>query len=837
MIQFRTIISGLLFLIFALSQLSVRGQKNSAQLFSDIEKLGFLGSVMYVAAHPDDENTNLISYLANEIKAHTVYLSLTRGDGGQNLIGTEMRELLGLIRTRELLEARKVDGGHQFFTRANDFGYSKHPDETLKIWNEEAIRSDVIQAIRKWQPDIIINRFDHESAGKTHGHHTTSAMLSFDCFDQSGDPNVFPGQLDYVSVWKASKLFFNTSWWFYGSQEAFDKADKSDLIALDVGVYYPHLGYSNNEISARSRSMHKSQGFGSTPIRGKSMEYLKLLKGSMPHNQDLFDGINTSWSRIPGGEKMKILHAQIVEEFDHKNPQNSVPALVHFYRELQNIPQHFWTEIKAAEIKQLIADCSGLYLEAASQKQTATHSETIKINLEAINRSSTDIQWKQINLSPGNTRLTIDHSLDFNQVKKLSVDHIITTETRFSSPYWLEKESETGLYTVDDPNLRGLPENPASLTADFDVVIEGQPFTFSIPVNYKYTDPVAGEVKKPFEVLPPATVKLTESNYLFSDNSPRNIFVEITSGQENIAGVLRLNIPEGWNYEPKEIPFSIDLKGDNKKVEFTIYPSYKISSGRIEPIAQIENRQYNHSKISIQYPHIPVQTVLKNASAPAIRIDLLKSGKDIGYVMGAGDEVPAALTQIGYSVTLLDEISLASEALHKYDAIVVGIRAYNTNEYLKYKHRELLKYVENGGTLLIQYNTSNDLVIPADQLAPYPLKLSRGRITDENSPVVILNKSNPVLNYPNQITQNDFNGWVQERGLYFPGEWAPPFEPILAMNDPDEGELLGSIVIAPYGKGHYIYSGLSWFRQLPAGVPGAFRIFANLLSIGKNDRK
>ncbi|MEY2904556.1 MAG: mycothiol S-conjugate amidase [Bacteroidota bacterium] len=820
-----------------LFSLSLTAQKNSSQIYSDLEKLGFLGSAMYVAAHPDDENTNLISYLANEKKAHTVYLSLTRGDGGQNLIGTEMRELLGLIRTRELLEARKIDGGHQFFTRANDFGYSKHPDETLEIWNQEEIQSDVIRAIRKWQPDIIINRFDHESAGKTHGHHTTSAMLSFDCFEKAADPNVFPEQLEKLTVWQPSRLFFNTSWWFFGSQEAFEKADKSDFIALDVGVFYPHLGYSNNEISAKSRSMHKSQGFGSTPTRGKSIEYLKILKGTLPKNEDLFEGINTTWSRIQDGEKIQNLHSQLLKDFDHTNPAGIVPGLIEIYKEIQTLTPGFWTEIKSEEVKKLIASCIGLYIEASAQTPSATPGQLIKINIEAINRSSVEILWENLKIYPGNTSVNKNQNLNPNESNKFTLDHLISDDTRLSTPYWLEKEGEIGLYEVEDPQLRGLPENPTSISAIFELWVEGVKLALDVPVNYKMTDPVEGEVKKPFEVLPPVTVQLSESNYLFPDSTPKPISVEVHAGKPNIEGTLKLEVPTGWNYEPKEIPYKIDLKGDSKKFNFLLIPSNEQSEGKVKPVAIFNGESYDATRITINYPHIPNQSILKNASAPVLRLDLKKAGNEIGYIMGAGDEIPDALTQIGYHVTILDEKSMEPEILKKFDAIVVGIRAYNTNDYLRFRQKHLLDYVYQGGNLIIQYNTSNNLIIPAEELAPFPLKLSRGRITDENSQVKMIHENHPALNFPNKIEYSDFNGWVQERGLYFPGEWSSEFSPLLSMNDPGESDLEGGILVAPYGKGFYVYSGISWFRQLPAGVPGAFRLFTNLLSLGKNDGK
>ncbi|MEL7021625.1 MAG: PIG-L family deacetylase, partial [Bacteroidota bacterium] len=344
------------FLLILVVQLSAQAPKRwtAADIYQGIQKSQFLGTALFVAAHPDDENTGVISYLANEVKAETAYLSLTRGDGGQNLIGTELKELLGVIRTQELLAARRVDGGHQLFSRANDFGYSKHPDETLAIWNEKEVLSDVVWAIRKWRPDVIINRFDHKSAGRTHGHHTSSAMLSYEAFDLAGDPTQYPSQLEYVEAWQPRRLFLNTSWWFYGSREAFAKADKSRMVAKDINVYFPLKAMSNPEIAAISRGQHKCQGMGRSLSRSGDMEYLDVLKGDVPAvKDDLFDGINTTWTRVEGGAQIGEMLAQIEQEFDFSNPATSVPALVQVHRAIQQLPDGYWKTVKGAAIQEL----------------------------------------------------------------------------------------------------------------------------------------------------------------------------------------------------------------------------------------------------------------------------------------------------------------------------------------------------------------------------------------------------------------------------------------------------------------------------------------------------
>lgn len=806
---------------------------SSSEIFESIKKLNFLGSVLYVAAHPDDENTRLISYMSNKVKARTAYLSLTRGDGGQNLIGPEIRELLGVIRTQELLAARRTDGGEQLFTRANDFGYSKHPDETLAIWNKEEVLSDVVLAIRKFKPDVIINRFNHRNPGSTHGHHTSSAMLSLEAFDVVNDKTVYPNQLSSAETWQPKRLFFNTSWWFYGSQENFEKADKSNLLEIDTGVYFPSSGLSNSEIAALSRSQHKSQGFGSTGTRGSQIEYLELLKGDMPiDKENLFEGIDTTWNRVEGGGEIGAILYAVQNNYNFKDPSASIPDLVRAYKAIQNLKDNHWKRIKTDEIKNIIAACAGLYLEASSSTNHAAAGSSVDLNIEVINRSNSNITLQSITNPNGlqidkHLSLTNNTDFEFKETLKIKSDQEITT------PYWLTKKGSLGMYSVTDKNLIGQPETPRSLNVTFNLNIESENISYTRPIIYKTNDPVKGEVYKPFEIIPEASAKISEGVIILDSDNQREIEVVVKAGRDNLEGFVQLAYPNDWSIFPKKQNISIRDKGQEQRVIFTIIPPKKQSEGLITPMVHIGNQIYTKELIEIDYEHIPFQTVLLPSESKIVRLDIKKRGENIGYIEGAGDVVPESLRQIGYKVTIIDPENITADKLSRFDAIVLGIRAYNTIDELKFKQPLLLDYVAQGGNMIVQYNTNRSLKL--DNIAPYDLRLSRDRVTDEYAKVTLLASDHEVLNVPNKITIQDFEGWTQERGLYFPNEWGKEFTPILSMHDPEESPKQGSLLVAKYGKGHYVYTGLSFFREFPAGVSGAYRLFANMLSLGKNN--
>ncbi len=831
----------LLFLLVATSVFAQRPERlNSAEIYQAIEKLNVLGSALYVAAHPDDENTRLISWLSNDQGINTAYLSLTRGDGGQNLIGTQIEELLGVIRTQELLAARRIDGGTQLFSRANDFGYSKHPDETLKIWNRDEVLADVVWAIRKWQPDVIVNRFDHNSAGKTHGHHTASAMLGFEAFDLAANPNIYPEQLKYVQAWQPRRLFFNTSWWFYGSQEKFDAADKSKMVAVDAGTYLPLRGKSIGEIAAESRSMHKSQGFGSVGSRGQSMEYLDLLKGDMPEQPgDLFAGINATWTRVQGGGPIGDILRKTQASYDFNNPAASVPLLMEALKKIEALapvgPDGYWKRVKLAEVKRVIVNCLGLFVEATASDPSATPGQEVNLTMEAINRSGAACVLQSVRYLPLGLDSTLSAPLASNKGFSFKKKINLPLDLPFTNSYWLDAPTGAGgapgMYTVADQTLRGLPETPRTFKVEFLFLVENQPFALEREVVYKKDDDVKGEVYRPFEVVPPVFVNLTEEALLFANAKPRNVDVVVKSGAQNVSGKVSLDCPKGWRAEPAAIGFTLKLKGEEQVATFQVFPPSANGEGKITPVATVNGQAYAKSLVAIEYDHIPAQALLLPAEAKVSRTDLVRAGDRIAYIMGAGDKVPAGLRQVGYTVDVLEDRDITLDNLRRYDAVVLGVRAYNTVERLRFHQPVLFDYVKQGGVMVVQYNTTGTL-LPDAELSPYKLKLSRDRVTVEEAEVRLLAPEHEVLNFPNKITSKDFEGWVQERGLYFPNEWDPAFTPILSCNDPGEPARDGSLLVAKYGEGWYVYTGLSFFRELPAGVPGAYRLFANLVGLG-----
>lgn len=811
---------------------------SSTEIHHRLQKLNFLGTALYVAAHPDDENTRLISYLSNHTKARTVYLSLTRGDGGQNLIGSELRELLGVLRTQELLAARRVDGGEQWFSRANDFGYSKHPKETLKIWDEKEVLGDVVWAIRNVKPDVIINRFDHRTSGTTHGHHTTSAILSLEAFDLANEPTAYPEQLQLTQTWQPRRAFFNTSWWFYGSRENFEKADKSRLLKMDIGVYYPKLGLSNNEIASISSSQHLCQGFGRLTQRGSQDEYVELLKGDLPTSDNLFDGINTTWSRIEGGKAIGDILYKVEEAFDFVDPSKHVPELVRAYQMLQNVKDEHWKTIKSKELKAIILACSGLYLEISAQSPSTTPGSTAKLTVEALNRSPQgSVALKEIKIIGTDTGISPNKILAPNTKENMGIDFVVPKTAAISGPYWLKEQGSLGMYTVSNPEIIGKAETPTAFEALFVLDFNGTEIGFEKPVVRRYSKPDKGELYEPFVVLPEVTSSIEEKVLIFSDTTTKDISVSIKAGKDNVSGQIKLEHPSGWTVTPKEASFSISRKGQEQQVLFKVTPPEEDSEGKIAPLLTVNGKTFTRELVEIAYDHIPKQSVLLPSEAKVVRMNIHKSGEHIGYIVGAGDKVPESLEQIGYQVHTIDAKDIQKGSLDKYDAVVMGIRAYNVVEDLKFKQPILFDYVQNGGNMIVQYNTAGRWAKQFENIAPFDLSLSRDRVTDETAKVRILANNHSLINFPNTIQESDFDGWVQERGLYFPKTWSSEFTPILSMQDEGETPKNGSLLVAPYGKGNYIYTGLSFFRELPAGVSGAYKLFANMLSVGKSEVK
>lgn len=802
----------------------------SASILHDMQKLKTVGAVLYIAAHPDDENTRLLAYLANERKLRTAYLSLTRGDGGQNLIGKEQGAALGLIRTQELLAARRIDGALQYFTRAVDFGFSKTAAETFEQWHKDSVLSDVVWVIRSFQPDVIITRFPTTGEGG-HGHHTASAILAEEAFEAAADPGRFQWQLKYVQPWKTKRLFWNT--FNFGGRNT----TSADQLKLDVGIFNPLLGKYYGEIAAESRSMHKSQGFGAASTRGTGIEYFKQIKGDIVH-KDIFENLQLDWNPFSHtGELNKLIDAAVMH-FDVLAPQKSVDALLHIYRKLKAVNTGdrellTWKQSKLQDVQNLIVACAGVWMEVVAKDSIATINEDFETEVKILAHNHVPVQLTDEDTSKILYNLKNNEVFTRKDSMRLSELPAYGMQISTSEPYWLKHPVKNNLFRVDDLALLGMPEKSPELMMIFHTSIKGVPFDIARPVVYRYVDPVRGEVYRPLEILPDVTVNLSKELLLFTSEQPQKTEVTVKANKANVSGKLSVKIPAGWKAFFSDSTFTLNKKGDEKMFEIMVHPASRQGEAAMEVSAVAGGKSFTRQIKRIHYEHIPPQFMLEDATVKLARFHLKTTGMHIGYIPGAGDDVAALLAQAGYRVTVLDNQQLAEKDLSALDAIVTGVRAYNINEQLNQYHNKLMEYVKNGGNLVVQYNTNSGIGPLRAKIGPYPFTISRNRVTDEHAKVTFTNPGHSILNYPNKISEQDFAGWVQERGVYFVGDMHANYRTVLSMHDKDEAPENGSIIVAEYGKGNFVYTGLAFFRQLPAANQGAFKLFVNLLSIPK----
>lgn len=788
-----------------------------------LEKLSVLGSVLYLAAHPDDENTAMLAFLAKGRKLRTAYLSLTRGDGGQNLIGTEQGDALGVIRTHELLAARQIDGAEQLFTRAIDFGYSKTAEETLGIWGHEEILADVVWVIRRFRSDVIITRFP-ESEDGGHGHHTASAILAREAFAAAGDPARFPEQLAYVTPWQPKRLFWNA--WRRPDQPA----PTTPRLSVDLGTYDPLLGQAYTELAATARTFHKSQGFGSAPRRGEVPNELELVAGEAAE-KDFLEGIDVSWRRLAGGESVEDALRVARAAYSDAVPHRAVPALLQARERLDRLAPDPWLAVKRRELDALIAACAGLWVEATAREPVVSPGSTLRVAATAINRSELRLRLVRVAPSVGGVPLPADSLLAFNQPKTTELALAVPVDTPFSHPYWLRTPALGGRHTIAEPRLIGLADAPPPLEVTFTISHEGVEWSYSVPVEHRVTDPVHGERSRRVAVVPPVTASFDAPVLVFATTQPRRISVRARAHRADASARLALRVPAGFSAQPDAIEVRLPRIGDDQEIVFEVTAPAGSAAGEIAVEILGEERTTARSAESFDHPHIPPLLLLPRAAVPAVRVEARTGARRVGYIPGAGDEIGHVLRQIGIEVVTLDGSALDDEALSRLDAIVTGVRAANVANGLASAMPRLLSWVEGGGTLVMQYNTDRGLDMST--FAPFSLKLSRVRVTDETAPVRLALPDHVLLTTPNRITDADFANWVQERGIYFASEWDAAFAAPLGMADPGEQETLGSLLVAQHGKGRYVYTGLAFFRQLPAGNPGAIRLFLNLLGEGR----
>jgi LmbE family N-acetylglucosaminyl deacetylase len=823
-----------LLLLVSASLSAAQPPLDATQLHVALKKLTVLGGAMYVAAHPDDENTAMLAWLANERLYRTAYLSMTRGDGGQNLIGDEKGELLGVIRTQELLAARRVDGAEQYFTRALDFGYSKTPQETLAIWGHDLILSDVVWNIRRFQPDILVTRFPTTGEGG-HGHHTASAILAVEAFKAAGDPTKFPDQLKYVSVWQPRRIFWNR---FSFQPIKPDDPSIAKSLRIDLGVYNPLIGRAYTEIAAESRSQHKSQGFGVAERRGTLMSYYDQLDGD-PASKDLFEGIDTSWSRYKGGDLVGKILKRAYDSFDANDPQKVLPILLDAWEAMDRLeaqPEwssriNPWLAVKRAELTNAIRAAGGIAVDVAAADSSIVPGGELKLNVTVVNRSDYPFTLSTVASRYGNPSKGVGGLLKNNEPVKTELPIKVPADYPYSQPYWLTAAPSKGAFTVRDQQVIGLPENPPSIPIVVSLQDNLRSVIINVPAVYRWTDAVKGEQIRNVDVVPEITANLGSRVYVFPEATSKIVLITMQSFVGATDAVARLKVPAGWSVSPASVPVKFASKGDEQRAAFTVTPPAGETTGQADAEVELpDGRKLLLSLTSIDYPHIPAQRIFGDAVAKLVRVDVKRRGSRIGYIMGAGDEIPEALRQVGYDVTLLTDADLERGDFSRYDAIVTGVRAYNTRTRIKLAQPKLMQYVSNGGTLVVQYNSTSPQPLLLDQLGPYPFTVSSERVTVEEAPVTILKPDHPLLNVPNKITPNDWNGWVQERGLYFANKWDPKYETVIATHDPNETDKPGGELYTRYGKGVFIYTSYAWFRELPAGVPGAYKLFANLVS-------
>jgi LmbE family N-acetylglucosaminyl deacetylase len=831
----------------ALAQRSLAGE---AEIRQALERLNTLGSAMMIAAHPDDENTALLAYLARGRHVRTAYLALTRGEGGQNLIGPEQGDEMGIIRTQELLAARRIDGAEQFFTRAIDFGFSKTAEETLTQWPREKVLADIVWNIRRFRPDVVILRFTG-TPRDGHGHHQSSAILGKEAFVAAADPTKFPEQLAYVQPWQAKRLLENSfgrgggpggggRGGARGGQAPAGRGGAASAeeegVTVDLGEYSPTLGFSYGQIAGMSRSQHRSQGMGSGERPGSQPNTLTTLMGDKA-TRDLFEGIELSWNRVPGGARVAPVVSRALDSFDPTHPERLLPLLAEARPLIAAIDDPLARQ-KLAELDELMALAAGLWLEAQAEQFALSPGAELRVNSTVVVRLPVEVTLLGIRLTGmegAPAASVVPTVLVRNQPGQYPVTFRIPPNQPYTQPYWLAQEKAGTIYSVPDQRLIGNPENAPALEAHFRLRIAGAEIELTRPVQHRYVDRVFGELVRPLEIVPPVALDLAENAMVFPDARPKQIDVAVRSNGGKAVGEVRLSVPAGWSYSPAVQRFDLGSTNQQATVSFQLTPPQGSTTGVVRAIARVGGIEVSLGTRRIEYPHFPVQTHFPPAQTKLVRANIVSLAKTVGYVMGAGDDVPAGIRQLGAEVTMLSAQDLARGDLSKFDAIVTGVRAWNVRDDLRANYQRLFDYVQNGGTLIVQYNVAEGANnnSPLEHIGPYPIRTSRERVTEEDAPVTFPHPDLKLLHAPNEITPADFEGWVQERGLYFADQWDERYLPVLASHDRGEEPLAGGMLYARYGKGAYIFSAYDWFRELPAGVPGAYRLFANMLSAAK----
>ena len=808
-----------------------------------LKRLDVVGSVLHTGAHPDDENSALLAWLARGQGVRTAYLSATRGEGGVNLAGSELFEALGVIRTEELYGARRLDHAQQFFTPNYEFGFSKSADDTFTKWPHDLVLGDYVRVIRYFRPEVIISRFTGTSRDG-HGHHQVSGIVTQEAFKAAADPNRFP---EYGKPWQAKKLYLNG----IGNEQM--------GIVLNVGEYDSDLGRSYSEIASEGRSLHRSQAQGSAQERGPRQTRLQLVQKAVNAGDEapLFAGVLyklPDLAQVDSGLSSNLTDLQqritaIRQKVNLLRPAEIAQDLAATLKLLQqaraktsNDYVQFLLQQKEDDFQEALRLAAGLVVDVFASDDTVVPGEEFDLTVSVTNGGPYNFSGLGGNtglpqgwtIAPGATTGSLSAGQRMDQKFKVKA----ANAADFTQPYWLRQARKGDRFVWPNGPAGTLPMDEVLLPTRVEVDYQGTPIVMKRPAEFRRIDRMFGEQRTAVKVVPSLSVGVSPDIAIVALKGNRQKEFTVNVENQNPAagnGEVSLILPAGWSASPASRPLSFTQQGEKASLQFTVSVPATAGDFLVRAVVKAGNQEFRRGYAAIAYPHIETRYVYSPAESKVEVLDVATTISSVGYVEGTGDTVPDALRQLGINVTMLSPKDIAAADLSKFPAIVLGVRAYAVRDDLRAYNKRLMDYVSNGGTLITQYNRANE--VGNIQIAPYPITMANvnqnntERVTHEDAPVKILDQGNPILNVPNKITEKDFDGWVDERGTFFLRSWDPRYVPLLESKDPGEPARDGGLVVGKYGKGTYVYAGYSFFRQLPAGVKGAYRLFANLVSV------
>src|SRR5215831_10461817 len=812
-----------------------------------LKRLDVVGSVLHTGAHPDDENSALLAWLARGQGARTAYLSATRGEGGVNLLGGELFEDLGVIRTEELYGARRLDHAQQFFTPNYEFGFSKSADDTFTKWPREQVLGDFVRVIRYFKPEIIISRFTG-TPRDGHGHHQVAGIITQEAFKVAADPSRFP---EYGKPWQAKKL--------YQVAPMGNEQTPPPGLAINVGEFDPDLGRSYSQIASEGRSLHRSQGQGSAQDAGPRQTRLQLVQKTVDvaDNAPLFTGVlhklpdlaQLDPALTQGLADLEQRIAAIRQKVNLLRPFEVLPDLAVALAQLRQIQaksanEHvrFLLQEKENDFQEALRLAAGFTFDVVASDDTVVPGQEFSLTISLTNggpyalgnfRAVTELP-KGWTMTPDGSTGSLQPGQRLDQKYKVKV----SATADFTQPYWLRQSRRGDRFVWPDVPAGSLPVDEVLLLTRAEVDYQGTPIIMKKRAEFKRVDRILGEDRTDLKVVPSLSISVSPEIAVVPLKGARQKEFMVTIENQDPAAVngeVSLVLPAGWSAIPASRSWSFTQQREKATLQFTVSVPAVAGDYVVKAVAKAANQEFKSGYTTIAYPHIETRLVYSAAESKVEVLDVATTISSIGYVEGTGDATPDALRQLGINVTMLSAKDIATADLSKFPAIVLGVRAYAVRDDLRAYNKRLLDYVSNGGTLIVQYNRANEVGNAA--IAPFPITLTNvnqnntERVTHEDASVKFLDPANPMLNVPNRITDKDFDGWIDERGTFFLRSWDPRYVTPLESSDPGEPGRAGGLVIGKYGKGTYIYTGYSFFRQLPAGVEGAYRLFANLVSV------